>query len=198
MTSAFVVARTPALRAGLRGMLESGGVHPLGDAANVPDSATADVLVVAVDVPLDELDGLERLGQPVVLLSEDRRAAGLLQASGLPGWAVLPADAGADQLATAANAAALGLVTLPAEDAGGLMAQSPLDAAEPLPEALTPRELEVLQLISHGLSNKMIARQLRISEHTVKFHVSSTYAKLGAASRTEAVSLAARRGLISL
>jgi len=67
----------------------------------------------------------------------------------------------------------------------------------PLDEPLTARESEVLDLLSQGLSNKLIARKLNISEHTVKFHVSSIYTKLGAASRTDAVNKGARHGLIS-
>jgi DNA-binding CsgD family transcriptional regulator len=67
----------------------------------------------------------------------------------------------------------------------------------PLDEPLTARELEVLQLLSQGLSNKLIARKLQISEHTVKFHISSLYTKLGASSRTDAVNRGARSGLIS-
>jgi DNA-binding NarL/FixJ family response regulator len=65
-------------------------------------------------------------------------------------------------------------------------------------EALTAREREVLELLSRGLPNKLIARRLQISEHTVKFHVSSIYAKLGASSRTDAVSRGVRRGFITL
>jgi DNA-binding NarL/FixJ family response regulator len=65
-------------------------------------------------------------------------------------------------------------------------------------EALTARECEVLELLSRGLPNKLIARRLQISEHTVKFHVSSIYAKLGASSRTDAVSRGVRKGLITL
>ena len=65
-------------------------------------------------------------------------------------------------------------------------------------EALTVREREVLELLSRGLPNKLIARRLQISEHTVKFHVSSIYAKLGASSRTDAVSRGVRKGLITL
>ncbi|MGZ6367458.1 MAG: response regulator transcription factor [Ktedonobacteraceae bacterium] len=65
-------------------------------------------------------------------------------------------------------------------------------------ESLTAREREVLELLSRGLPNKLIARRLQISEHTVKFHVSSIYAKLGASSRTDAVSRGVRRGLITL
>lgn len=65
-------------------------------------------------------------------------------------------------------------------------------------DALTTREREVLELLSRGLPNKLIARRLQISEHTVKFHVSSIYAKLGASSRTDAVSRGVRRGFITL
>ena len=65
-------------------------------------------------------------------------------------------------------------------------------------EALTAREREVLELLSRGLPNKLIARRLKITEHTVKFHVSSIYAILGASSRTDAVSRGVRRGFITL
>jgi DNA-binding NarL/FixJ family response regulator len=73
-----------------------------------------------------------------------------------------------------------------------------LSDAEPLIEPLTGREVEVLQLISRGLANKQIALELTISEHTVKFHLSSLYAKLGVSSRTEAVRAGMQRGLITL
>ena len=69
---------------------------------------------------------------------------------------------------------------------------------EPLVEPLTTREVEVLELLAEGLSNKGIARRLGISDQTVKFHVSSLTGKLGAHSRTAAVRLAVRRGLITL
>jgi DNA-binding NarL/FixJ family response regulator len=67
-----------------------------------------------------------------------------------------------------------------------------------LAEPLTPRENEVLQMLASGLGNKEIAAKMEISEHTVKFHVASILGKLGAASRTEAVSLGIRRGLVLL
>jgi DNA-binding NarL/FixJ family response regulator len=68
----------------------------------------------------------------------------------------------------------------------------------PPAEALTEREAQVLQLLAQGLANKQIAAALGISEHTVKFHISAVYAKLGASSRTEAVRLGVRQGLIVL
>ncbi|CAN0511629.1 unnamed protein product, partial [Phaeothamnion confervicola] len=63
---------------------------------------------------------------------------------------------------------------------------------------LVPREREVLGLVAAGLPNKAIAHELGISDHTVKFHVSSLLTKLGAASRTEAVTVATRMGVLSL
>jgi DNA-binding NarL/FixJ family response regulator len=65
-------------------------------------------------------------------------------------------------------------------------------------EALTPREVQVLELLAEGLPNKAIAARLNISDQTVKFHVSAICGKLGAANRTDAVRRAVRRGLITL
>jgi two-component system, NarL family, response regulator YdfI len=65
-------------------------------------------------------------------------------------------------------------------------------------ERLTPRELQILRMLSDGLANKAIAAQLSISEHTAKFHVGQILAKLGAETRTEAVTTGIRRGLITL
>jgi DNA-binding NarL/FixJ family response regulator len=70
--------------------------------------------------------------------------------------------------------------------------------AQPLIEPLTPREIEVLRLLSHGFGNKEIASRLKISEHTAKFHVASIMGKLGAATRTEAVTLGIRHGLVMI
>ena len=79
----------------------------------------------------------------------------------------------------------------------GVSSRTPADDG-PLPEALTPRELDVLGLLAEGRGNRDIATTLGISEHTVKFHVGSILAKLGASSRTEAVTLGVRQGLIML
>jgi DNA-binding NarL/FixJ family response regulator len=71
-------------------------------------------------------------------------------------------------------------------------------ADEPTPAALTERETEVLQLLAQGKPNKEIAAALVISERTVKFHISSILQKLGAGNRTEAVTIAAQRGLVKI
>src|SRR5882762_783684 len=75
---------------------------------------------------------------------------------------------------------------------------SDVDDDEDIQEPLTPREIQVLELLAEGLPNKAIAERLRISDQTVKFHVSSISGKLGAANRTDAVRRAVRRGLITL
>ena len=72
---------------------------------------------------------------------------------------------------------------------------SRLEERGELPEPLTPREIQVLELLAEGLPNKAIAGRLAISDQTVKFHVASIYGKLGAANRTDAVRRAVRRGL---
>lgn len=79
----------------------------------------------------------------------------------------------------------------------GLLA-APEGEPQSLSEALTPREFQVLHLLSEGLSNKQIAKRLEVSEHTAKFHVATILSKLGVESRTEAVVRAAQLGLILL
>ncbi len=83
----------------------------------------------------------------------------------------------------------------------GAMFPAAVPASRPLAELaepLTRREREVLQMLAGGLANKEIAGRLAISEHTVKFHVASILGKLGAGSRTEAVTIGVRRGLIMI
>jgi DNA-binding NarL/FixJ family response regulator len=122
-------------------------------------------------------------------------------------FGALPRDAGQDEIVAALSAVGSGLVVLDRRLAREFLAnrqtaavvaslQYPEDTGST--ETLTARELEVLQLLAEGLPNKLIAQRLHITEHTAKFHVSSIMLKLGAASRTEAVTLAARRGLLLL
>lgn len=125
---------------------------------------------------------------------------GMLNAN-LRAWGVLSADAGEDELAAGIVAVAEGLWVGAPGLVEGLMRLSKGEEGlreEALIEPLTARELEVLQNMAAGLANKQIALALNISEHTVKFHLSSLYAKLGASSRTEAVRRGIELGLISL
>jgi len=145
----------------------------------------------------------------LVMLGDDRRdfrrLAGL-SLHGWPylhGWAYLLKEADGLEIAGAVRAVAAGLVALDRSLAQLLAAAPPTEegraAVAPLPgAALTAREREVLQVMAEGLPNKQIAARLGISEHTVKFHVASILAKLGATSRTEAVTLGARRGYVTL
>ncbi|MDQ3639352.1 MAG: response regulator transcription factor [Actinomycetota bacterium] len=201
----FVVAPTPFARAGLRSILESAEVGAdvlvVGEADSVvelvPPGADV-VVVVAGDDPLEEAARAvaEEGTQAILLLSEDDRSVPVLREFAPRGWGVVSPDAPPEELSAAIVAVIQGLVVLPRALTGRLLRGQ--EVVEEPGEPLTAREREVLGLLGRGLSNKMIARDLRISEHTVKFHVSSIYAKLGAASRTEAVGLGARLGLISL
>ena len=203
-TRVFVVAPTPMARAGLRSMLagvEDVGVEVVGESgppADEPAFSTAEVVLVADEELLDEtaLAVSEDGTQGLVLLSEEEGVTRLLRALPLRGWGVVPLDAPPEELGAAVAAVAQGLVVMPRAVADGALAEAP--AVEELSEPPTAREGEVLGLLARGLSNKQIARELRISEHTVKFHISSLYAKLGVGNRAEAVSQGARHGLISL
>jgi DNA-binding NarL/FixJ family response regulator len=110
---------------------------------------------------------------------------------------ILPRDVEDDALLAAIRSVAEGLITFDSHFAEALLSVR-RTIPEQLAEPLTPRESEVLQLLATGLTNKSIASQMGISEHTVKFHVNSILSKLGAQSRTEAVSRGTRLGLIKL
>ncbi len=151
----------------------------------------ADVLL-AIDIPLDRIpDG--RL--PVVVLGVDRDVA--VWPANLR--AVLPTDVSDSEIIAALLAAASNLTVLTSGQAKQLLRLAPADdEQDPLIEHLTPRELEVLQMLAAGSGNKDIAAALGISPHTAKFHVAQIIAKLDASTRTEAVSIGIRRGLIAI
>jgi DNA-binding NarL/FixJ family response regulator len=111
--------------------------------------------------------------------------------------AVLPRDAEADLIASAAAAVARGLVVFDRAYAPGIHVPRTAQSQVPI-EELTPRESDILQLLAEGMSNKGIAQRLGISEHTVKFHLNAILGKLDAHTRTEAVTRAARLGWIVL
>jgi DNA-binding NarL/FixJ family response regulator len=195
----IVQAALPSVRLGLGDMLASHGHSVVGE-----DEAT-DASVWVLDAPsvaaLDALAAHRYSDAPraAVVLSDDPSQPAQLARAGLRGWACLARDVDADQLDLAVRAAEAGLVLLDLPVAATSLAMpAAVAAAAPLSEPLTARELQVLQLVAQGLPNKGIARQLGISENTAKFHVASLTGKLGASSRTEAVTLAARRGLILL
>jgi NarL family two-component system response regulator YdfI len=152
-------------------------------------------------------EGTEVAGPAVVVLIPgwQRKSVASLLRAGVS--AVLPSTATADEILATVEAVLAGLVVLP-RDALDIFEEAaptqeanhdsaPLDR-EPLTETLTPRERQILELMAEGLGNKEIAWRLQISEHTVKFHVSSILAKLDASSRTEAVTQGLRRGLLMM
>jgi DNA-binding NarL/FixJ family response regulator len=213
-TRVFVVAPAPFARAGLHSMLEGpeigDGVLMVGEAGSLveagPELSEADVVVVVEDESVEETartvaeSVAEEGTQAILLLSEDDRSLPALRSLAPRGWGMVSPDAPPEEIGAAVAAVARGLVVLPRALTERLL-QGPAvfgGAVEELVEPLTSREREVLELLGQGLSNKMIARDLHISEHTAKFHVSSIYTKLGASSRAEAVSLGARHGLISM
>ncbi len=200
ITQVFVVAPTPVTRSGLRSMLanvEGTDVRVVGEAASPTDLSEADVILLADEELLEEAAIAEDATQALVLVSEDEGAVSRLRVLPLRGWGIVPPDAPPEELAVAVAAAAQGLIVLPRPLTGRLL-QEPAASVEELSDPLTAREREVLELLARGLSNRLIARELHISEHTVKFHISSLYAKLGVNNRAEAVSRGARHGLISL
>ena len=207
ITRVFIVAPTPVTRAGLRSMLaniEGTDVRVMGEAASptTPDPSAlseADVVLLADEELLEEvaLAVAEDGTQAILLISDDDHAVVRLHALPLRGWGVVPPDAPPEELAAATTAVAQDLIVLPKPLTERLL-QEPAASVEELSEPLTAREREVLELLGRGLSNRLIAGELHISEHTVKFHISSLYAKLEVNNRTEAVSQGARRGLISL
>jgi DNA-binding NarL/FixJ family response regulator len=200
-----VIAAAPAVRAGLRVLLASDpALQVVGDGTALDDLrhaplAAADVAVVHGLLPNGRLPVPDTL-RGVLLVADDWEGEIMSPAAGCA-WGLVPGDASAEELIAGVTALYHGLIVIHPHVAAQLLPQpSQRDGSveEPLVESLTMREQEVLQLIGQGLSNKMIAERLHISEHTVKFHVSAIYAKLGVASRTEAVRSGARRGLIVL
>ena len=157
------------------------------------------VVIVDLDNDPDAAGKLAERGAGVIVLTDNAEPGWIAQllAAGVRG--VLRRDCGEPQLAAAARAVAAGLTALEPEMLLALL-HPPLESIElePGEEELTPRETEVLRMLTEGLSNREIASILGISEHTVKFHVTSIFGKLGASSRTEAATEGIRRGLVLL
>lgn len=208
----LVIADDPLARAGLGLVLEGeAGCQVVGQVAAEAD-LLAEVEAARPDVVVWDLGwsagpAVQRLlalaGDlpPVVALVPAAGEGGLAGSAWQAGaLGVLGREAVAGKLAAAAAAVGQGLVVLDRGLAGEVwpVPRGPAAESAELVEELTPREQEVLQLLAEGLTNKAIARRLGISEHTVKFHVNAILGKLSAQSRTEAVVLATRLGLVLL
>jgi len=206
MIEIAILAPSIALRAGLRALFEADARFALGGEGSTLDELARLAFDVLVALP-STLDAealavaLAEHAEPfaVLLLSDDPSDVGMLPGLGLRAWGLLSTDAAEDELYAAAAALHEGLlVGAPALMRSLLGHMTAFNAEELLVQELTPRESEVLDLLADGLANKQIAVALGISEHTVKFHISSIYNKLGVTNRAEAVRVAARLGLIVL
>lgn len=199
MISVLIVDDHPVVRQGLRALLDvQDGICVAGEAAEGPDAlALADSLrpdIVLLDLKLPGTDGIAVLQalrardlRVLVLTSvTDPSRARLAVRAGAAG--VLYKDIDPDALVRAIRSVHDGNLLLAPSAAGALAGD------EPRASALTGREREVLAAISEGKSNREIARLLRISEKTVKAHVSSVLAKLGVQDRTQAAVYAVRHG----
>ena len=209
MIRVLIGARSEVVRAGLTSLLTADpmfqvvGTFSIDDLTRVED-LQPEVVLLDLDSPSDESlsaaiqSGGALVNSSLMILTEDPESLAVdVLGSGLR--AILPRYATPEEIIAAIQAAATGLVALHPDIFDSMLSrirpgqQSELD---PSGQILTPREIEVLRMIAEGLGNKEIASKLSISDHTVKFHISSIFAKLGASNRAEAVTLGIRHGLI--
>ena len=209
MIRVLVTASSPITRARLEKLLRSSRTlevvsDPAESSSLARSAADLQPGLVVVELESAEGDPLELLGElevdaPVLLLVDDPDGAWVASALEAGVRAILPRRVTGPEIIAAIHAASEGLVVLGPGIRLGLSDDvlRRVDL-EPLPESLTPREVEVLRALADGLGNKEIGERLGISEHTVKFHVSSVMGKLGATSRTQAVTLGIQHHLVML
>ncbi|MDK1118394.1 MAG: response regulator transcription factor [Anaerolineae bacterium] len=203
MIRVTIVSPNPALRIGLRELLsDNTDINVTGESADLDEldlmSKKTEVLILASVSPFPEL---EEESPAILLLTDDFEDVQLMVGKSERVWGALSPQVGEDELVAAIKALGEGLwVGSPALVKGLMNISNQIELVNEgeLPEPLTPREIEVLQFVTQGLANKQVALSLNISEHTVKFHLSSLFSKLNAASRTEAVRVGLSMGLISL
>ena len=196
----------PVVRAGLRAVIESEpDMRVIAELATAEDLVSrvrrgdpADVLLLDLQFGPGHLSGADATrqivaagGPPVLILTTYGSDSDIVSAIEAGATGFLLKDAPTDQLAAAIRAAASGSAAL-----GPAVQARLLDRIRRPGVSLTPRELEVLNLVALGLSNDAIARELFLSRATVKSHLAHTYDKLGVQSRTEAIATARRQGLL--
>ncbi|WP_088894369.1 response regulator transcription factor [Leptolyngbya ohadii] len=210
-----VAARSAIVRAGLTTLLKESGFTVVGAAApdrlEEIDRWQAEAILLELEGTDEDLSLLLPLVEPrldqtapqtIVLLEEgEPETVRELLRLGIRG--ILPQAIGSAEISAAIEAVMAGLIVLHPDFTEDLQpALTELPAALPVFPAtavsLTARETEVLHMIAEGMSNKTIALRLHLSEHTVKFHISSIFSKLQVSSRTEAVIAGTRLGLILL
>ncbi|MBP5973687.1 response regulator transcription factor [Brasilonema sp. CT11] len=215
MIRVFVVAASPVVRAGLSAVVATSSKLTVVGSASDLDALTREFEQLQPDVLLLDVSGqfqelvweklLSSQQQPypaIVVLTDELDSLDLEAALRAGVRSILPSSSTESEIVAAVEAIALGLVVLHSDTIEFLLPlkeSSVRDKQTTNPvQALTPREIEVLQMLGSGLSNKAIAKRLNISEHTVKFHVSSIFQKLSVSTRTEAVTVGVRLGLIML
>jgi len=202
-----VVATSAVRRAGLENIVSSHAEFQLAGRFGAVASLVSFAPSTALDVIIIDSDSInDVLLEPtsdaaIVLLTDVSRARSIsrLLRSGVR--AILSRESDPDDVLSAIYAAYDGLVLLStptAESLAAVYGDQPLEVEDEWSEEITSRETDVLRMLAEGLVNKDIAARLGISEHTVKFHISSILDKLGASTRTEAVTLGIRRGLIPI
>ncbi|MBW4473117.1 MAG: response regulator transcription factor [Stenomitos rutilans HA7619-LM2] len=228
MIRVLVAASSVVMQAGLEALLSSSSDIDLVSRPTTTETLTQQIARSQPDVVLWEWNDAETDGIPAVIITDlgEGNAAPAMEGGSIESlspaivvmvddWqppaiasvlnagvrGILPSDATATEFVGAIVAAARGLTVIHPDLLSPLLSSLPSSTrATPIEqgEALTNREVEVLTMLAEGLGNKAIARRLNLSEHTVKFHIGSIFSKLHASSRTEAVILGARQGLILL
>lgn len=212
MIQVLIAASSEIMCAGLEALLATypalvtvGRWQVMASLAAQVEAQQPDIVLLELELPDDDtLALLEALAAgphlpAVVVLTEDTHGTWAAEALRTGVQAILPRQAHAREIVAAIEAAAAGLVVLHRDTIESLLpmlSSAPRGLPGSSQQALTPREIEVLNMLAEGLGNKAIAWRLGISEHTVKFHLGSIFTKLNAASRTEAVTLGIRQGLI--
>ncbi|MEH1915805.1 response regulator transcription factor [Nostoc sp.] len=210
MIRVMVVATSPVVRAGLSTVVTTNPRLTVVGSASDLDVLAKEVGQLQPDVVLVDLSGnfQQAVWEKLLVIQEQQYPLGIIVIveeldsidletalrSGIRG--ILPSTSTESEIVAAVEAIASGLLVLH-PDAVELLSIREKVVTNPV-QSLTPREIEVLGMLGSGLGNKAIAKHLHISEHTVKFHLSSIFQKLSVSSRTEAVAVGVRLGLIML
>lgn len=206
----MVVAASPIMRMGLAAMLDDNPKLIVVTSLPDIDSGYEEIVQLQPDVVLfdfhnNDYESISHFSQfisaTIILVDElEDINLGAVLAAGVKG--ILSQTSASEEIIAAIEAVAAGLVVLHPEVLNNLQLQKETNLYEKVDinriRTLTPREIQVLQMLISGLSNKAVAQQLHISEHTVKFHISSIFQKLDVSTRTEAVAVGVRLGLIML
>ncbi len=217
MIRVLIVATSPVVRAGLSALLTTNSqISQIIVVGNTSNLDTEEIEQLQPDVVLLDLSGnsqasvwdkllqlqQQEYSSSIILLTDEPEdiSLGVALRAGVKG--ILKESSTESEIIAAVEAVTSGLIVLDPDAIEYTLALVEATGQQkvllPPTEALTPREIEVLEMLGSGMGNKPIAKSLNISEHTVKFHLSSIFQKLGVSTRTEAVTVGVRLGLILL